>query len=118
MISTGNYGKYDTSLEFSDWRFSAAGVGIMKYLQYNHMDFYIYDYDDEENDYEYKKDAIYYNKKDILDENKYLDFAEHFFSDKFHHKIVIALLDSDNFDTEKIKRINDTLKANVIMKKI
>ncbi|EHL19483.1 CRISPR-associated protein csx8 [Peptoanaerobacter stomatis] len=118
MISTGNYGKYDTSLEFSDWRFSASAVGIMKYLQYNDMDFYIYDYDDEENDYEYKKDAIYYNKKDILDENKYLDFAEHFFSDKFHHKRVIALLDSDNFDTEKIKRINDTLKANVIMKKI
>ena len=50
---------YDTMLEPSDWRFSAAIVGLMQYLDYHDLD------------YKIEEDSIYYNSEDI-NEKKYI----------------------------------------------
>lgn len=67
---------YDTMLEPSDWRFSAAIVGLMKYLDYHDVD------------YKIDEDCIYYNSYDITEE-RYLEFVEHKYGEELHHKIAV-----------------------------
>ena len=53
MKTTLQNNNYDTMLEASDWRFSAAIVGLMQYLDYYNLDYKIED------------EYIYYNTSDI-----------------------------------------------------
>lgn len=96
---------YDIMLEPSDWRFSATIVGLIQYLDYHGLDYKIED------------DYIYYNSEDI-NEEKYLEFVEYKYGEGLHHKIVENLLSKEELSDEEIKRVNEKLSANTIMKKI
>lgn len=104
MKTTLQNNNYDTMLEPSDWRFSAAIVGLMKYLDYHNLDYKIED------------DCIYYNSSDISEE-KYLDFVEYKYGEELHHKVVENILSKEDINDEEIKLLNDKLSANSIMKK-
>ncbi|MGY5218303.1 type I CRISPR-associated protein Cas8a1/Csx8 [Clostridium butyricum] len=96
--------KYDTMLEPSDWRFSAAIVGLMKYLSYHNFD------------YEVEEDCILYNSEDIS-EDKYLEFVEYKYGNDLHHKIAESILSNEEISDEQQKVVNDKLSGNTIMKK-
>lgn len=96
--------KYDTMLEPSDWRFSAAIVGLLKYLNYQDLD------------YEMNEDYILYNSSSI-DEEKYLDFVEYKYGEELHHKVIENILSNEEISDEQLKLVNEKLVANTIMKK-
>lgn len=92
----------------SDWRFSASIIGLCLFFDYSNTDYIKTD------------DYIEYKKLDV-DENfkkNYLLFAENFFSEYMHHKIIENLLVNDEINEEDSKIINDKLVANTIMKTI
>lgn len=91
---------YDTMLEPSDWRFSAAIVGLMKYLDYHDVD------------YKIDEDCIYYNSYDITEE-KYLEFVEHRYGDELHHKVVENILSNEELTDEQVKVVNEKLSLNI-----
>lgn len=95
---------YDTMLEPSDWRFSAAIVGLMQYLDYHDLD------------YKIEEDSIYYNSEDI-NEKKYLEFVEYKYGEELHHKAVENILLNEEISENQIKKVNERLSANTIMKK-
>lgn len=102
-------GKFDTRLYFSDWRFSSAAVGMMRYFKHNRI--------------KYEKGDIYisYNKEDILWEfsrEKILDFIEEYFADKIPSNKLKQYLSMHELTEEQIKDFNETLKSRVIFKKI
>ncbi len=88
----------------SDWRWSAAIVGISKYLNYY------------EQEYEVTDDYIEFDANQF-DEDKYLYFAEDFFKEFMHHKEVEDFLSNEKFTDEVITKVNEKLKSNTIMKK-
>ena len=105
----GNFNGYDRKLEFSDWRFSAAAVGIIRYLKYHKLNY--------STEYNGRSDVLLYNFDDIdisKNEEKYYDFAEEYFKDKMHHKRLENLLNSEDFDGEKVKNLKSFW--NTIMK--
>ena len=105
----GNFSGYDRKLEFSDWRFSAAAVGIIRYLKYHKLNY--------STEYNGRKDVLLYNFDDIdisKNEEKYYEFAEEYFKDKMHHKRLENLLNSEDFDEEKVKNLKSFW--NTIMK--
>lgn len=95
---------YDTMLEPSDWRFSAAIVGLMQYLDYHDLNYKIDD------------DSIYYNNEDI-NEEKYLEFVEYKYGEELHHKVIENILSNEDISEEQVKVINEKLSANTIIKK-
>lgn len=103
--------KYDTALFPTDWRCSAAIVGLVRYFKQQKIDF--------EMDYEYEDWlGIAYNQENLTHE-RYLDFAEVFFEDEFFHKKAEKLLEHQEGDwtEEQIKLVNEYLTANTILKK-
>lgn len=96
---------FDTMLEPSDWRFSAAIYGIIQYFDYHGIE------------YEIDDDAILYNQGDITEE-KYLEFIENKYGEKLHHKLIENILIGSEFSDDQIKLVNEKLKANTIMKKV
>jgi len=105
--------KFDTRMETSDWRHSASIVGIKKYFDYlaNRG------YELETDLYKIDDDIILYNSKYITEE-RYLLFAEYYFEDAMHHRIIEQTLNNNEFTDEQIKLVNDKLKANAIMEKV
>lgn len=100
--------KFDTCLETSDWRSAAAINGLLIYLEY---------YEKDNIECEVKNDCLFYNEEDITEE-RYLEFAEYFYRDDMHHKIIESMLQKEEFSDADIKDINDKLKANTILKKV
>lgn len=95
-------GEFDTRMFPSDWRWSAAIVGVSKYL--NNYDIH----------YNQTDDYLEFNTKEITDE-KYLLFAEKYFRESMHHKKVEDLLEinwSEDKDVERIKAVNEKLSKN------
>jgi CRISPR-associated protein Cst1 len=102
---------FDTMLEPTDWRYSAAAVGLVRY--FNH-------YKNLGENIEYSKefDCIKFKQSDITEE-RYLKFAESYYKDEFHHIFAEKMLHSnDKFSDELIKLVNEKLTANTIMKSI
>ncbi|MGB3367071.1 MAG: type I CRISPR-associated protein Cas8a1/Csx8 [Acidaminobacteraceae bacterium] len=102
--------EYDRRLIASDWRYSAAIVGLKKYFDFHQIAFF----------YDKEKDYIEYNNESI-DENKYFKFVEYFYLDYMHHRIVEDVLmdveDISVLSEAQIKLVDEKLKANVPMKK-
>lgn len=96
--------KYDSKIEASDWRFSAAIVGLLQYLTYHDFK------------YEVENDYVLYNTGDICEE-KYIEFVEYKYGNELHHKKVESILSSENISESSIKLVNEKLVANTIMKK-
>ncbi|MGL5087744.1 MAG: type I CRISPR-associated protein Cas8a1/Csx8, partial [Clostridium sp.] len=97
--------KFNTSMETSDWRYSAAIVGLVKYFDY----LVERGIDEECNLYKIDDDIIEYNSEEITEE-RYLMFAENYFEGSMHHRIVESVLQSEDFTVEQIKLVNDRLK--------
>jgi len=117
MISRGEFEEnsisYNSRIEPSDWRYSAAIVGMIRF------------FDDRKIAYSFKGRYLYYNFEDIHNESNdlegdknYLLFAEKWFSDKMHHKELDIRLGQSEFTEEQISEINKKLSANTIMKKV
>lgn len=105
---------FNVKLEPSDWRFSAAIVGILEYFEY---------IDTLETSYKVEDEYILYNSELITKEN-YLKFVEKKYGENLHHKYVELNLEhynqdnNENDNTYIIKSINEKLSGNKIMKKI
>ncbi len=111
-------GDYNCKLIISDWRYSASVVGLIKYFDFLDLE--------EGEDYLIEEDALYYNDQ-MLEKEKYLDFAEEHFKKYMHHKNLITLIEEyeeqvQQQDQEKLKKlteeINSKFNANSIMKKV
>ena len=105
---------FNVKLEPSDWRFSAAIVGLLEYFEY---------IDTLETSYKVEDEYILYNSELITKEN-YLKFVEKKYGENLHHKYVELNLEhynqdnNENDNTYIIKSINEKLSVNTIMKKI
>ncbi len=115
MITEGEFEKggkkYNRKLELSDWRYSAAALGMDKFFESMDIDRYK------------EKRAIYYNIEDIAydeetNDSKYLMFVEKYFPEMMHHKVIEDLILKSELSDNEIKIINEKLSANTIMKKI
>ncbi|MEG0249588.1 MAG: type I CRISPR-associated protein Cas8a1/Csx8 [Peptostreptococcus sp.] len=131
MIKRDLKGKFDTVLEFSDWRYSASAVGLMRYFEemgFVEGDDYSKTYEEEhiidgESEIIIRNDVLCYNTKDILlddEENRkrYLDFVEKYFKSKMYHLGLKALIKKDTLSDEDVKSINDLMNSKAIMKKV
>lgn len=102
--------KFDSSIRPSDWRFSATIVGMVRFFDFNNIDYLITD------------DCIKYKYADVSGEEfqkKYLLFVEKYFCDYMHHKVVENILNTDDdLSEEQIKLVNEKLSANAVCKKI
>ena len=88
----------------SDWRWSAAIVGIDKYFKYLEIE-------GVEHDYIVDDEYIEFHTSAITDED-YLSFAETHFREAMHHKIVEDEIQGGDPSEEKVKFINDKLSKN------
>lgn len=102
---------FDSSLEAYDWRYSAAIVGLYRYLNHFELPF-----NKDEIMSRKELDCLRYNRADITEE-RYLQFAEEFYDEEFQHKKAERMLAQDNFEEDTIKEINALLTANTILKK-
>ena len=105
---------FNVKLEPSDWRFSAAIVGLLEYFEY---------IDPLETSYKVEDEYILYNSELITKEN-YLKFVEKKYGENLHHRYVELNLEhynqdnNENDNTYIIKSINEKLSGNTIMKKV
>lgn len=97
--------KCNTCVEPSDWRYSAAIVGLIKYFDYYNIDYII----NETEGLEYYSDNI--------SMEKYLEFVESYYSNEFYHFSIEQILSLDEFTEEQKKLVNEKLAGNSIMKK-
>ncbi|SDP18862.1 type I CRISPR-associated protein Cas8a1/Csx8 [Clostridium gasigenes] len=105
--------KFNTSMETSDWRYSAAIVGLVKYFDY----LVERGYDEEYNFYKIDDDVIEYNSEEITEE-RYLMFVESYFESEMQHRDIEKMLQSDEFTEEQIKLINIKLDTGAAIKKV
>ncbi|MCD8026670.1 MAG: type I CRISPR-associated protein Cas8a1/Csx8 [Clostridiales bacterium] len=109
---------YDTLLQPTDWRAAASVTGLCKYFKYHGIEYStIFHSEDKPNNYIQGFDGIMYRRSDITEE-RYLEFAEHYFSRDMTHLNILKTLDNDTFDDDKIKSINDAVKSKTVLKKI
>ena len=91
---------FDTWLYASDWRYSAAIVGLNKYLEfYKH-----------EIEYELTDDYLKFHRADITEE-RYLKFAESYYEDQFLHRELERYMALEQWTEDQTKRINELLKG-------
>ena len=100
-------GKFDTKVEASDWRYSAAIVGLYKYLIF---------YGEEGIDFKISEDAIEFNQSDLT-EKKYLAFVEYYYGEELQHKKLENMMALEEYSDEQISIINELLKGNSVLKK-
>ena len=100
--------KYDTKVEASDWRYAAAIVGLKEYFDFHGRNV---------TEPEITEEIFLFNSKDITEE-RYLEFVEYFYGEELQHRQVEKILHNEEFSEEQIKRVNDLLKSNSIMKKV
>lgn len=94
-------------LEPFDWRYSAAIVGLRKYLEWLGVD--------EEPNLIITEDTLEYNKK-YLDKEDFLKFAEYYFKDDMHHIEIENKLKEKDPTEDQINIVNEKMKANTILK--
>ncbi|WP_269477489.1 type I CRISPR-associated protein Cas8a1/Csx8 [Hominibacterium faecale] len=101
--------KYDTALFPTEWRYSAAIVGLVRYFKQQGIDF--------EMDYTYDGwKGIAYKQEDLTEE-RLIDFAEAYYGQAFPHRKAESLLNMEEWTEEQIKLVNENLKGNTILKK-
>lgn len=115
--------EFDTLIQPTDWRFSAAIVGLKLYLDW---------LDAKDGLKRFKLlsdcsqpvegaikgfDGILYNQSEITEE-RYLEFAEAYFSDDMTHKTILEILENDEFDDEHIKIVNNLVASKTVLKNL
>lgn len=105
------YKQYDRMIYLSDWRYSAAVVGMIKYFKSCDIE---YEVDDD--NFEYGP-CLYYRSEDIT-EKRYLDFVEEYYKDKMHHCYIENLLAKEDIGEDEIKSVNDYLGKTTTLKSL
>lgn len=114
--------EFSNRIEASDWKNSAAIVGLIRFFDYSGIPYNRDEIFSDEEMYGYEGksneglDFLKFNDEDITDE-KLFKFIEAYFPDDMHHCIVERKLKQDAWSEEEIKLINEKLTANTIMKK-
>lgn len=93
-------------LEPFDWRYSAAIVGLQKYLEWLGT---------EEPELIITEDTLEYNRK-YLNKSEFLKFAEYYFKNDMHHIEIENKLKEKNPTEDQINIVNEKMKANTILK--
>ena len=93
-------------LEPFDWRYSAAIVGLQKYLEWLGT---------EEPELIITEDTLEYNRK-YLNKSEFLKFAEYYFKDDMHHIEIENKLKENNPTEDQINIVNEKMNANTILK--
>lgn len=98
---------FDTEIEPSDWRYSAAIVGLYKYLSY---------FGEKGEDFEITENSLKFHASDLTQE-KYLQFVEHYYGEELPHRELERLLHQEAFSAEQCKLANELMKGNKILEK-
>lgn len=105
--------RFDTVLMPTDWRYSAAIVGLIYYFEFSNKQFDKIEY--EKITYE-GWPAIAYSSQDIREE-RFLIFAENFYPDEFLHRKAENMLKKEEWNDDEIDLINKYLTGNTVLKK-
>lgn len=100
--------KFDTRVEASDWRYSAAIVGLYKYLFY---------FGENGTEFKISEDAIEFNRSEITEE-RYLEFVAEYYGEKLLHKKLEQMMHREEFSDEQIRLANELMKGNSILRKV
>ena len=109
MIVQNENSDFNTSLYLSDWRYSAAAVGLYRYFEFNNLD------------YKIEEDCLSYNREDAIGEeaqNLYLDFVENYFSEGMHHLVIKEFNGKEELSEDEKSLYGDKIKATTLLKKI
>ena len=118
MKTNVDYKGYDTLIQPTDWRYSAACLGLHRFLTYSGFDYMLLnDCEDTVDGAIYGFDGILYHSSDLTEEN-YLLFAENFFKKDMTHLTIFSMLENAEFTDENIKTINDLIKSKTVLKKL
>lgn len=107
MIYPMDEGGFDRKLVPTDWRFSAAAVGMVRY------------FDEFDMEYDFSEDGLLYHSQDIdlSKDREYYAFVEKVFRSEMHHCEVEDILQNSELTPGQEKILNGKLSANSIMKK-
>lgn len=94
-----------TELKIGDWRLSASVIGLKRYLDYFNMEYFI------------NEDILKFNEEDITEE-KYLIFAEYFFKEFMHHRVIQDIFKGQEISKEQEGLLKEKLGANSVCKKV
>ncbi len=126
MKQKTDYEGYDTLLQLSDWRFSAAALGLWEYLnfsvgKYGKLDYKILSAIEKSEELPKEAikglDGILYHSSDITEE-RYLDFAEYWFRSEMTHCKIMDILDGDSLSDDDIKKVNDMVKSKKVLQNL
>lgn len=131
MKTTIEHPLYDTLLLPTEWRYSAAIVGLIRFFDFieetEGKKLYTYTNNEDKDRYAVYSDicgyiqGILYNSTDLTEE-RYLLFCENWYDREFQHRNVEALLTHiQKFSQDNINDINSYLNgtsSNTVMKKI
>ncbi len=126
MKQKTDYEGYDTLLQLSDWRFSAAALGLLEYLdfcdsRYGKLDYKILSAMEKSEELSKEAikglDGILYHSSDITEE-RYLDFAEYWFRSEMTHCKIMDILDGDSLSDDDIKKVNDMVKSKKVLQNL
>lgn len=131
MKATIEHPLYDTLLLPTEWRYSAAIVGLIRFFDFIEQTegkkLYTYTNNEDKDRYAVYSDicgyiqGILYNSTDLTEE-RYLLFCENWYDREFQHRNVEALLTHiQKFSQDNINDINSYLNgtsSNTVMKKI
>ena len=126
MKQKTDYEGYDTLLQLSDWRFSAAALGLLEYLdfcdsRYGKLDYKILSAMEKSEELPKEAikglDGILYHSSDITEE-RYLNFAEYWFRSEMTHCKIMDILDGDSLSDDDIKKVNDMVKSKKVLQNL
>lgn len=114
MKTNVDYKGYDTLIQSTDWRYSAACLGLHRFLTYSGFDFKLLnDCEDTVDGAIYGFDGILYHSSDLTEEN-YLLFAESYFRKYMTHLTILSMLENAEFTKENIKKVNGLIKSKKV----
>lgn len=114
MKKNVDYKGYDTLIQPTDWRYSAACLGLHRFLTYSGFDFMLLnDCEDTIDGAIYGFDGILYHSSDLTEEN-YLLFAESYFRKYMTHLTILSMLENAEFTKENIKKVNGLIKSKKV----
>lgn len=114
MKKNVDYKGYDTLIQPTDWRYSAACLGLHSFLTYSGFDFMLLnDCEDTVDGAIYGFDGILYHSSDLTEEN-YLLFAESYFRKYMTHLTILSMLENAEFTKENIKKVNGLIKSKKV----
>ena len=109
---------YNALLQPTEWRYSAAALGLLKFLKFCNCDYELLNNCSEKPEEAiYGFDGIFYDESCITEEN-YLLFAEDYFKSDMTHIIILNTLKKDEFTDEDVKKVNDLIKSKTVLKKV